>query len=183
MGHRGQAAHPSSPVPRPNIRKLGVGNIEASRQPMLARLRKEMPGLGFEPITPSDCRSASPRFLCGESYGTTRAAQIVSMGNDLVFDGVLLLSMTGRPEGTDLPLVMLFPTFAAGQWEVHPRPGRRAARASDRGRLPNRPHAVRGRREPGEVHRGRAQIRHRFGASSFFGSAGAVKSGSGSPKM
>jgi len=55
----------------------------------------------------------SPRFLCGESYGTTRAAQIVSMGRDLTFDGVLLLSMTGGPEGPDLPFVMLFPTYAA----------------------------------------------------------------------
>jgi carboxypeptidase C (cathepsin A) len=58
-------------------------------------------------------REASPRFLCGESYGTTRAAQIVSLGSDLSFDGVLLLSMTGAPEGPDLPYVMLLPTYAA----------------------------------------------------------------------
>ncbi len=58
-------------------------------------------------------REASPRFLCGESYGTIRAAQILSMGDDLRFDGVLLLSMPGQPVDRDLPLVLLFPTFAA----------------------------------------------------------------------
>jgi carboxypeptidase C (cathepsin A) len=58
-------------------------------------------------------REASPRFLCGESYGTTRAAQIVALGENLTFDGVLLLSMTGEPAGPDLPFVMLLPTYAA----------------------------------------------------------------------
>jgi carboxypeptidase C (cathepsin A) len=57
-------------------------------------------------------RESSPRFLCGESYGATRAAQIVSSGNDLSFDGVLLFSMTGSPGGPDLPYVMLFPSYA-----------------------------------------------------------------------
>lgn len=57
-------------------------------------------------------REGSPRFLCGESYGTTRAAQIVSMGADLRFDGVLLLSTTGGPDGPVWPFVVLFPTFA-----------------------------------------------------------------------
>lgn len=58
-------------------------------------------------------RERSPRYLCGESYGTTRAAQILGTGGGLAFDGVLLLSMTGRPEGPNLPLALLFPTFAA----------------------------------------------------------------------
>ena len=33
----------------PYIQQLGVANIEAWRQPMLARLRDEMPRLGFTP--------------------------------------------------------------------------------------------------------------------------------------
>ncbi|MDR7420807.1 MAG: hypothetical protein QN178_18070, partial [Armatimonadota bacterium] len=57
-------------------------------------------------------REGSPRFLCGESYGTARAAQIVRLSNDLTFDGVLLLSMTGGPEDPDLRYAMLLPTYA-----------------------------------------------------------------------
>ena len=46
----------------PYITKLGVANIEAWRQPMLARLRAEMPRLGFEPVTPPGTRSALITF-------------------------------------------------------------------------------------------------------------------------
>ncbi|MFB3828122.1 MAG: aminotransferase class V-fold PLP-dependent enzyme [Bryobacteraceae bacterium] len=46
----------------PYIRRLGVANIEAYRQPMLQRLHKEMPRLGFEPMTPPDSRSALISF-------------------------------------------------------------------------------------------------------------------------
>jgi carboxypeptidase C (cathepsin A) len=60
----------------------------------------------------ANAREGSPRFLCGESYGTARAAQIINSGNDLKFDGVLLFSMTGGPAGPDLPYVMLFPSYA-----------------------------------------------------------------------
>lgn len=58
-------------------------------------------------------REASPRFLCGESYGTTRVAQIVDAHAGLGFDGVLLLSVTGGPEDADEALAMLVPTYAA----------------------------------------------------------------------
>jgi carboxypeptidase C (cathepsin A) len=57
-------------------------------------------------------RESSPLFICGESYGTTRAAQIVSSAPELAPRGVLLLSMTGGPEGPDLPYVITLPTFA-----------------------------------------------------------------------
>ncbi|WP_331153755.1 S10 family peptidase [Steroidobacter sp.] len=57
-------------------------------------------------------REASPLFICGESYGTTRAAQIVSSAPDLPLRGVLLLSMTGGPDGPDMPYVITLPTFA-----------------------------------------------------------------------
>jgi selenocysteine lyase/cysteine desulfurase len=46
----------------PYITKLGVANIEAWRQPILARLRAEMPRLGFEPVTPPGTRSALITF-------------------------------------------------------------------------------------------------------------------------
>ena len=46
----------------PYIQQLGVANIEAWRQPMLARLRSEMPRLGFTPVTPEGTRSALLTF-------------------------------------------------------------------------------------------------------------------------
>jgi len=46
----------------PYIAQLGVENIEAWRQPMLSRLREEMPRLGFEPATPPGTRSALITF-------------------------------------------------------------------------------------------------------------------------
>jgi selenocysteine lyase/cysteine desulfurase len=50
-------------VSLPYIRNLGVERIEAHRQPLLERLRKEMPRLGFEPITPAGTKSALLTFL------------------------------------------------------------------------------------------------------------------------
>lgn len=47
----------------PYIRALGVERIEAHRQPLLARLRQEMPRLGFEPMTPAGTKSALITFL------------------------------------------------------------------------------------------------------------------------
>lgn len=50
-------------VSLPYLRSLGVERIEAHRQPLLERLRKEMPRLGFEPITPAGTKSALITFL------------------------------------------------------------------------------------------------------------------------
>lgn len=50
-------------VSLPYIRQLGVDRIETHRQPMLDRLRKEMPRLGFEPITPAGTKSALITFI------------------------------------------------------------------------------------------------------------------------
>ena len=49
-------------VSLPYIRRLGVDRIEAHRQPLLRRLRQEMPRLGFEPVTPPDSKSALITF-------------------------------------------------------------------------------------------------------------------------
>lgn len=47
----------------PYIRGLGVENICAHRQPLLKRLREEMPRLGFQPLTPPESTSALISFV------------------------------------------------------------------------------------------------------------------------
>ena len=49
-------------VSLPYLRQLGVERIEAHRQPLLERLRREMPRLGFEPVTPPGTKSALLTF-------------------------------------------------------------------------------------------------------------------------
>lgn len=44
------------------IKWLGVANIKAHRQPMLAKLRAEVPRFGFTPVTPGDSTSALITF-------------------------------------------------------------------------------------------------------------------------
>lgn len=44
------------------ILQLGVENIQAHRQPMMARLHQEMPRLGFQPMTPSNSTSPIAAF-------------------------------------------------------------------------------------------------------------------------
>ena len=61
-------------------------------------------------------REASPRYLVGESYGTTRAATIAGGHPDLPFDGVLLIAMVGETSGREMPFVTSLPTMAAGAW-------------------------------------------------------------------
>jgi len=61
-------------------------------------------------------REASPRYLAGESYGTTRAATIVKISKDLPFDGVLLIALAGEVPGREMPYVVALPTMAAGAW-------------------------------------------------------------------
>lgn len=75
----------------------------------------------------------SPKFLLGESYGTTRSAVLA---NDLVNDGVYLngivlcSSVLDFPTinfapGNELPYVLYLPSYAAVAWyhhRLHPRP-------------------------------------------------------------
>jgi len=51
----------------PYIRRLGVENIQAYRQPLLKRLREELPQLGFEPLTPPESTSALISFAVQDS--------------------------------------------------------------------------------------------------------------------
>ncbi len=69
-------------------------------------------------------RWASPLFLVGESYGTTRASGLSGLLVDrgIAFNGILLIStimnfQTARfAEGNDLPLVLILPSYTATAW-------------------------------------------------------------------
>jgi carboxypeptidase C (cathepsin A) len=77
----------------------------------------------------------SPKFLFGESYGTTRSAVLVNQleaDRKIDFNGVILLSQilnfdlspdqpTANP-GVDLPYQLVLPTYAATAWFHHKLP-------------------------------------------------------------
>ena len=78
----------------------------------------------------------SPKYLFGESYGTTRSAVLINMlENDRLvdFNGVMLLSQIlafdNSPDGPqtnpgiDLPYELALPTYAATAWYHHRLPG------------------------------------------------------------
>ncbi|HEY1615294.1 MAG TPA: hypothetical protein VGF97_16560 [Rhizomicrobium sp.] len=77
----------------------------------------------------------SPKYLFGESYGTTRSAVLVNLLEteyNVDFNGVILLSQilnfnlsVDRPEfqpGMDLPYQLALPTYAATAWYHHRLP-------------------------------------------------------------
>jgi carboxypeptidase C (cathepsin A) len=70
-------------------------------------------------------RWSSPKFLIGESYGTTRAAGLSGFLQDrhgMYFNGIMLIStilnfQTARfVPGNDLPYILFLPTYAATAW-------------------------------------------------------------------
>ena len=75
-------------------------------------------------ITTRHARWSSPKFLAGESYGTTRAAGLAGWLQDQGFylNGVMLISSilnfgTARFDtGNDLPYIVFLPTYAATAW-------------------------------------------------------------------
>jgi carboxypeptidase C (cathepsin A) len=78
-------------------------------------------------------RWTSPKYLLGESYGTTRAAAIVDYlraRRQLTFNGLVLLSVaidlevifTDLP-GNERPYATYLPSFAAAAWYHHMVPG------------------------------------------------------------
>jgi carboxypeptidase C (cathepsin A) len=76
-------------------------------------------------------RWASPKFLIGESYGTTRAAGLAGYLQDrhgMYLNGIMLVStilnfQTARFfTGNDLPYVLFLPTYAATAWYHHKLP-------------------------------------------------------------
>lgn len=71
------------------------------------------------------CRWTSPKFLIGESYGTTRAAGLAGYLQErhgMYFNGIMLVSsildfQTARfTPGNDLPYILFLPTYAATAW-------------------------------------------------------------------
>ncbi len=82
----------------------------------------------------------SPKYLFGESYGTTRSAVVINeLTNDesIDFNGVILLSTilnfdlsVDGPEfnpGIDLPYELALPTYAATAWYHNRLPGKKPA--------------------------------------------------------
>lgn len=70
-------------------------------------------------------RWASPKFLIGESYGTTRAAGLsgyLQQRHGLYLNGIMLISSILNFQtayfktGNDLPFVLFLPTYAATAW-------------------------------------------------------------------
>ena len=79
----------------------------------------------------------SPKYLFGESYGTTRSCVLVKQlesGRSIDFNGVILLSQilsfdlsAGGPKpGIDLPYQLVLPTYAATAWYHHKLPAEHA---------------------------------------------------------
>jgi carboxypeptidase C (cathepsin A) len=73
-------------------------------------------------------RWISPKFLIGESYGTTRAAGLSGYLQDrhgLYLNGIMLVSSilqfqtTEFDPGNDLPFIFFLPTYAATAWYHH----------------------------------------------------------------
>lgn len=73
-------------------------------------------------------RWASPKFLAGESYGTTRAAALSNYLHDsdgLDLNGIILISSVLNFQtiqfgnGNDLPYALYLPTYAATAWYHH----------------------------------------------------------------
>jgi len=76
-------------------------------------------------LTSRSGRWSSPKFLAGESYGTTRAANLSGYLQDrhgMYLNGIVLLSAilmfgTARPaRGNDLPYFLYLPSYAATAW-------------------------------------------------------------------
>jgi selenocysteine lyase/cysteine desulfurase len=63
----------------PYLQRLGVAAIEAHRQPLLERLRKEMPRLGFEIATPPGTKSALITFVVKDSADVRRRLEKASI--------------------------------------------------------------------------------------------------------
>jgi carboxypeptidase C (cathepsin A) len=70
-------------------------------------------------------RWLSPKFLCGESYGTTRAAGLSGYLQDtagMYLQGVVLISAVMHFQtsdftpGNDLPYILFLPTYTASAW-------------------------------------------------------------------
>ncbi len=76
-------------------------------------------------FTTRHMRWSSPKFLIGESYGTTRAAELsgyLQERHGMYFNGIMLVSTvlnfqsTRFNPGNDLPHILFLPTYTAAAW-------------------------------------------------------------------
>ncbi|HJZ49821.1 MAG TPA: peptidase S10 [Roseiflexaceae bacterium] len=75
-------------------------------------------------------RMTSPLFVCGESYGTFRAAGLADhlLTKNIALSGLILVSAilnfqaSEYAKGNDLPYALLLPTFTAAAWYHHKLP-------------------------------------------------------------
>ena len=64
-------------------------------------------------------RESSPTFVCGESYGTIRASEMLGIAENFQVDGVLLFSMTidfsleSPVSGNEMPYLLTIPSMTA----------------------------------------------------------------------
>jgi carboxypeptidase C (cathepsin A) len=92
-------------------------------------------------------RMTSPLFLCGESYGTFRAAGLADhlLTKNIALSGLILVSAilnfqaSEYAKGNDLPYALLLPTFTAAAWyhqklpaDLQARPLREAMAEAER---------------------------------------------------
>jgi len=93
-------------------------------------VKKDIQSVGdfIQRFTTRNRRWASPKFLIGESYGTTRAAGLAGYLQErhgLYLNGIMLISAilnfgTARFDpGNDLPYVLYLPTYTATAWYHH----------------------------------------------------------------
>ncbi len=96
-------------------------------------VRKDIESVGeFIRIwTTRNQRWTSPKFLIGESYGTTRAAGLAGylhQRHGMYLNGIMFVSsilnfMTAKfDEGNDLPFILFLPSYTATAWYHHKLP-------------------------------------------------------------
>jgi carboxypeptidase C (cathepsin A) len=101
--------------------------IEGEKASQFHSFKKDIEAVGefIRLYTTRFKRWASPKFLIGESYGTTRAAGLSGFLQDrhgMYFNGIMLIStilnfQTARFfPGNDLPYILFLPTYAATAW-------------------------------------------------------------------
>ncbi|HEX8688271.1 MAG TPA: hypothetical protein VF654_17285, partial [Pyrinomonadaceae bacterium] len=111
------------------IDPVGTGYSRAARPDLASRyfgLQGDIQSVGefIRLYLVKNGRWASPLFLVGESYGTTRAAGLSGylVERGVAFNGVMLIStimnfQTARfARGNDLPYVLFLPTYTAIAW-------------------------------------------------------------------
>ncbi|MEM7119591.1 MAG: peptidase S10 [Chloroflexota bacterium] len=106
----------------------GFSRVAAGEKPkQFHHFKKDIESVGefIRLYTTREKRWTSPKFLIGESYGTTRAAGLsgyLQGRHGMNLNGIMLISsilnfLTARfTRGNDLPYILFLPTYAATAW-------------------------------------------------------------------